>query len=75
MVQKKVRVLHLHLKAARMRILKPMPIVTYSHKATPPNSATLWAKHIQTITVGTWGRLITVRAMEYQEAGHLGLCS
>ena len=25
---------------------------TYSNKATPPNSATSWAKHIQTITAG-----------------------
>jgi hypothetical protein len=28
---------------------------TYSNKATPPNSATPWAKHIQTITVTTSG--------------------
>jgi hypothetical protein len=41
-----------------MRVLKPTPTVThllqqghtYSNKATPPNSATPWAKHIQTIT-------------------------
>jgi hypothetical protein len=47
-------------QAARMRVLKPTPTVThllqqdhtYSNKATPPNSATLWAKRIPTITAG-----------------------
>jgi hypothetical protein len=32
-----------------MRVLKTQGH-TYSNKATPPNTATLWAKHIQTIT-------------------------
>jgi hypothetical protein len=42
-----------------LRVLKPTPTVTHflqqghidSNKATPPNSATPWAKHIQTTTV------------------------
>jgi hypothetical protein len=42
-----------------MRALNPTPTKThllsqghtYSKKATPPNSATPWAKHIQIITV------------------------
>jgi len=56
--------LHLHLEAmtdfqvARVRVLMPSPTVThllqqgpiYSNKAKTPNSATPWAKHIQTIT-------------------------
>jgi hypothetical protein len=45
-------------QAARRRVSKSTPTVTqvlqqgytYSKKATPPNSATLWAKHIQTTT-------------------------
>jgi hypothetical protein len=63
MVQEELRVLHLHLKAAktgfqaiRTRVLKPTPTVThflqlghtYSNKVISPNSATSW--HIQTIT-------------------------
>ena len=69
--QEDLRVLHLHLKAARiilndfqaarMRVLKPTPRMpplfqqahNYSNKAIPPNSATAWAKHIQTITAHT----------------------
>jgi hypothetical protein len=63
----KLRVLHFTqrqtektgFQAARMRVLKPMPTVThlfqqghtYSNKATCPNSAIPWVKHIQTITV------------------------
>jgi hypothetical protein len=40
-------------QTARRRILKPMPTVTHLfQQATPPNSATPWAKHIQTITDG-----------------------
>jgi hypothetical protein len=47
------------LQAARRRVLKPTPTMThffqhghsYSHKATPTNSATPWAKHIQTTTL------------------------
>jgi hypothetical protein len=46
-------------QAARMKVLKPMPTMrhfiqqghAYSNKATPPNSTTYWAKHIQTTTV------------------------
>jgi hypothetical protein len=53
-----LRVPSLVLKVARrlasrqLRVLNPTPTVTntYSNKATPPNSATLWAKHRQTIT-------------------------
>jgi hypothetical protein len=44
-------------QAARMRVLKPTPTVTHSNKATPTstgphllNSATPWAKNIQTMT-------------------------
>jgi hypothetical protein len=45
-------------QAARMRILKPIPTMTcllqqghtYSSRATPCNSVTPWAKHIQIIT-------------------------
>jgi hypothetical protein len=45
-------------QAARRRISKPTPTVThfsqqsytYSNKATSPNSATPWSKHIQTNT-------------------------
>jgi hypothetical protein len=58
MVQGELRVLHLHLKAARrrlaakMRVLKSTPTAhTCSNKATPPNSAIPWAKHIQITTV------------------------
>ena len=44
---------------ARRRVLKPTPTVThflqqghtYSNKATPPNSATLWANPIQTTAI------------------------
>jgi hypothetical protein len=37
-----------HFQAARMTVLSPHPQWhTYSNKATPPNSATLCAKHIQ----------------------------
>jgi|UPI0000F4B21C hypothetical protein len=49
MVQEKLRVLHLLLKAAR-RILAPMKLEAHSHKATPPKRATPSAEHIQTIT-------------------------
>ena len=65
MVQEELRVLHLHLKAAsrilaKMRVLKPTLRVihllqqghTYSNRATPLNSVTPFAKHIQTITHG-----------------------
>jgi len=46
-------------QAARMRVLKPTPTGihllqqghTHSNKATPSNSATPWAEHIQTITL------------------------
>ena len=46
-------------QAVWRRVLKPTTTVThlfqqeytYSKKATPPNSATPWAKHIQTIKV------------------------
>jgi hypothetical protein len=46
-------------QVARTRVLKPMTRIThflqqdltYSNKPTPPNSATPWAKHIQTTTV------------------------
>ena len=56
MVQEELRVLPLHLKAAWMR--KPTPTMTHllqqghthSNRVTP-NSATSWAKHVQTITV------------------------
>jgi hypothetical protein len=66
MVQEEQRVLCLLLKAPRRsltkalgRASKPTPRVayflqqdyTYSNKATPPNSATPWAKHGQTTTV------------------------
>ena len=61
MVQEEMRVLHLHLKAARrtlvsrqlvQRYQSPHPLwQTYSNRATPPN-ATPWAKHIQTIKGG-----------------------
>jgi hypothetical protein len=45
-------------QAVRRRVSLPTPTVThflqqshtYSNKATPPNSATSWAKHIQTTT-------------------------
>jgi hypothetical protein len=61
MVQAELRVLHLHLKAARIlasKVEKHTPIVTYlfqqghtySSRATPSNSATLSIEHIQTIT-------------------------
>jgi hypothetical protein len=63
MVQEELRVLHLHLKqntgfqAARMKVLKPTP-TAYSNKTIPtltePHpliSVTLWAEHIQTITI------------------------
>jgi len=46
-------------QGARMRVLKPMPTMThffqqchtYSNKATPLNTATPWAKHVQATTV------------------------
>jgi hypothetical protein len=46
-------------QGARLRALKPTFTVThflqqghtYSNKVTPPNSATPWAKHVQTTTV------------------------
>jgi hypothetical protein len=46
-------------QASRRKVSKPTPTVThflqqghtYSNKAKPPNSATPWAKHIQTTTV------------------------
>jgi hypothetical protein len=49
MVQEELRALHHHLKAARMRVLKPVPTVThllqqghtYSNRATPSKSAIL----------------------------------
>lgn len=63
MVQEEINILYLHLKktdlqVARMRVLKLMPILThflkqgniYSYEFTPPNSAILWDKHIQTTT-------------------------
>jgi hypothetical protein len=38
-------------QADRLRVLKPMPTGhTSSNKATPPNGAIPWAKHIQTTT-------------------------
>jgi hypothetical protein len=41
----------LDFQAARVKVLCPCPQWdTYSNKATPPNSATPWAKHIQTMT-------------------------
>ena len=47
----------------RRRVSLPTPTVThflnqghtYSNKATPSNSTTSWAKHIQTTTMGIWG--------------------
>jgi hypothetical protein len=64
MVQEKLRVLQLYLKAAcrilaaRMRVLKPTPTVThllqqghtYPTRATPLNNATPCAEHVQTLT-------------------------
>jgi hypothetical protein len=49
-------------QAARRRFSKPIPPVTHLlqqghthfNKATPPNSTTPWAKHIQTTTL--WNR-------------------
>jgi hypothetical protein len=67
MVPGKLRILYLHLKATRKtltstlhRASKPTPTVThflqqghtYSNKATPPNTAAPWVKHIQTTTQG-----------------------
>jgi hypothetical protein len=50
MAEKELRVLHLLLKAAKTRVLNPMPTVhTSSNKATP-NSVISWAKQIQTTT-------------------------
>ena len=48
-------------KAARMTFLKPIPTVThllqqdhtYSNRTIPTNSATPWAKHIQTIKMSS----------------------
>jgi len=46
-----LRVLYLVPKANRRRFSKPNPTGThFFNKATPPNSATPWAKHIQTTT-------------------------
>jgi hypothetical protein len=52
MVQEELRVLRLYLKAARRRLASRQLGVghTSSNKATPPNSATPCAKHIQTTT-------------------------
>jgi hypothetical protein len=55
MVQEELRVLHLVPKANRRRLAsrqldKGLKAHTYSNKVTPPNSATPWAKHIQTTT-------------------------
>jgi hypothetical protein len=63
MVPEELRVLHLIPKANRRKLAptwlsKPSPTVThflqqghtYSNKAIQPNSATPWAKHIQTTT-------------------------
>jgi hypothetical protein len=64
MVQEELRVLCLHLKAARRRlaskVLKSTPSVTYllqqgytySNMTTPHNNATPCAKHIQSISKG-----------------------
>jgi hypothetical protein len=57
MALEELRVLHLVPKANK-RLAKPTPTVihflqqghTYSNKATPHNSVTFWAKHIQTTT-------------------------
>jgi hypothetical protein len=54
MIQEDLRV-HLkaasRIQAARMRVLKPTSTVTQLlPRATPPNSATSWAKHIQITT-------------------------
>ena len=60
MVQEELRVLHLHLNVTRKRMAPmwlggphcPSPQWhTSSNKATPPNSATLWVKHIP---ITTW---------------------
>jgi hypothetical protein len=62
MAQEELEVLHLHLKAARRRLSSRQPgvgsqsptVTSYSNKATPPNSATPWARHApppQTCTV------------------------
>jgi hypothetical protein len=55
MAQEELRVLHLHLKEARSRLAsrkqeEGLQAHTSSNKATPPNSATPWAKHIQITT-------------------------
>jgi hypothetical protein len=62
LMEEELRSLLLNLKAARRRLASrqlgqgswsPHPQwYTYSNKASPPNSATSWAKHMQTITVG-----------------------
>ena len=55
MGQEELRVLHLHLKAAsRVLTSRQLGLGSESPHPTvpPPNSATPWAKHIQTITVG-----------------------
>ena len=59
MVQEELKVLHLHPKEARNRLRRqlggvspspPPEWYTFSNKATPSNSATPWAKHMQTVT-------------------------
>jgi hypothetical protein len=66
MVQEKLRVLHLHPKAASgrlnfqaTRVIHPFqPGHTYCNKATPSVGATPWSKDIQTITVrNQWSSL------------------
>ena len=76
MEQEELRVLHLHLKAAsrkiafqesRTRVLIPTPTVTdLFYKATPPNSATPWAKH--TNHYSNTGRHLTYCSREHSHA-------
>ena len=63
-------IIKITLNWAGLQVSKPTPTVThflqqdhtYSKKATPPNSATLWTKHIQTtivlnivLEISVWG--------------------
>jgi hypothetical protein len=79
MVQAEGRVPHLHLKAARRRLASrqqsPCPQWhIYSNKATLPNSATPWAKQIQTITLCHRAKQVSVVSNTKSVRVKLGLC-
>jgi hypothetical protein len=60
-----------------MRVLKPIPTMThllqqgytYSNRATPSNSATPWAEHIQTITSGHGSMGVSPGTQEAEQTG------